>query len=504
MTQNHYPIRHIFAIILTLMQIVLIIGAAVILYCYVPYFSIAANLIEIICIIRIASSDENPDYKVPWLLIVIFLPVAGFIFYFLFYSRKIPRKYLKNLQNTTHYLYPYNEKHLFQMLKQTDLSAFLQAKLLCKIAETHLFVNTGQHYFVSGEEMYQNMLNDLKKAEKFIFLEYFILERGVFWDSILEILKKKVSAGIAVKVIYDDIGCMLTLPEKYDRELQQLGIDAVRFATLHGQADGGFNNRSHRKMLIIDGKIGYTGGINLADEYINKVTKYGHWKDTGIRLEGEAVWEMTRLFGMDYRMATQKHMNIPDLFPRHTVSVSGFIVPFGDGPRPIYTQNIAKAMIRALLANAVSYVSITTPYLVIDHALCQSIEDAALRGVHVKIIVPHIPDKKLVFIATKSFYKRLIRAGAAIYEYTPGFIHAKTYIVDDRYALLGTMNLDYRSLAHHFENGIWMYDTESIRDIRCDFETTLCKCRRITEKDLHPHLLERCLRCLLRIFAPLL
>ena len=354
--------------------------------------------------------------------------------------------------------------------------------------------------------MWKCLLEDLKKAEKFIYMEYFIIEEGLFWNSILDILKEKALRGVEVKVLYDDVGCMMTLPGDYCKILRSFGIQATPFSRLRGNADSEFNNRSHRKITVIDGRVGYTGGVNLADEYINEVVKFGHWKDTALRLEGEAVWELTKLFLVDYGINVRKMPRLrEDLFPEGPkAETSGYLIPFGDGPNPIYKRRVGKSVIQNMLSGATRYAWMTSPYLIIDNDLCTDLENAALRGVDVRIIVPHVPDKKIVFAMTRSFYPRLMAAGVKIYEYEPGFIHAKSYLVDDETAMIGTINLDYRSLVHHFENGVWMYRCDAIGDMKADMEATLKKSIPVTEDMLKTSLLQRIIRSLVRIFAPML
>ena len=290
------------------------------------------------------------------------------------------------------------------------------------------------------------------------------------------------------------------------KTLNTWGIEAIPFSRLRGNADSEFNNRSHRKILVIDGKVGYTGGVNIADEYINEITKYGHWKDTGVRLEGEAVWEMTRLFLVDFGINEKEVMIAQnELYPaQKDIKEQGYMIPFGDGPHPIYERRVGKSVIQNMLSGATKYAYMTSPYLIIDNDLCTDFENAALRGVDVRIIVPHIPDKKLVFAMTRSFYQRLMSAGVKIYEYEPGFIHAKSYLVDDDYAMIGTINLDYRSLVHHFENGVWMYKCEANRALKADITDTLNKCIEITPDMLKTNLLQRFICAVVRIFAPML
>ena len=503
---NYIPVRYILAFSITLFEVLTIIGIMILLCLYIPYFYIAVGITVFMVELKIIASSDNPDYKIPWMIFVVALPVAGLMLYFIFGSRKLQNKFIKRLNHLKNMGYKKDDSDLINELEKENPIALNQAKTLMSISNSHLFTNTKQTYYPSGEEYHNALLNDLKNAKNFIYFEYFIIEEGYFWNSILDILKDKTKQGLDVKLTFDDIGCMSTLPGNYATQLKKFGIDATPFSRIKGQADTEFNNRSHRKITIIDGIIGYTGGINIADEYINKIERFGHWKDVGVRLEGEAVWELTKLFLTDYGI------NVKDLpeekhnrFPEHVCEgEKGYVVPFGDGPNPIYTRRVGKSVIQNMLSSATKYAYMTTPYLIIDNELCQSIENAALRGIDVKIIVPHIPDKKLVFNMTKSFYFRLMNSGVKIYEYQPGFIHAKSYVVDDEYAMIGTINLDYRSLVHHFENGVFTYGTDCVKDIKDDIDKTLSKSIEVTPDMLKTNLLNRFMRAVVRIFAPLL
>ena len=503
---NYIPVRYIIAVLITLFEILAIIGIVIACCYFIPYFYLAAWLTEIFCVIKIIASDDNPDYKVPWLLFVLILPIAGFMLYFLFYSRKLQTKFIRRLDEVKRYRYEKDQEEIFGELERENAFAAAQAKTLCSISGASVFQDTEQTYYPLGEDMWQAMLSDLEKAEKFIFMEYFIIEEGTFWNSILEILKRKADAGVTVGVLYDDIGCMSTLPGDYHKQLAKLGIEATPFSRLRGQADGEFNNRSHRKICVIDGKTGYTGGVNIADEYINEIERFGHWKDTAIRLEGEAVWELTRLFLADYGINAKQLLETNcELYPKQSnICADGYVIPFGDGPHPLYERRVGKSVIQNMLSSATRYMYMTTPYLIIDNELCQSIENAALRGVDVRITVPHIPDKKLVFGMTRSFYHRLMKSGVKIYEYEPGFIHAKSYIADDEYAMIGTINLDYRSLVHHFENGVWMYRCDSIKDLKKDIEETMARSIEVTPDMLKTGPITRIICSVVRIFAPML
>lgn len=503
---NYIPVRYILAIVLTVLEVAAVIGILVVLCYYVPYFYLAAWLTEIGCVVKIIASDDNPDYKVPWLLFVLIIPIAGFMLYFMFYSRTLQKKFIRRLDELKSLSYQKDDSPQMAALREESPMAYTQATMLCKISDSHLFTNTRQTYFPLGEDMFASMLEELQKAEHFIYMEYFIIEEGKFWNSILDILKEKAAAGVDVRVLYDDIGCMATLPGDYCKTLGTYGIQATPFSHLRGHTDSEFNNRSHRKILVIDGKVGYTGGVNIADEYINEVERFGHWKDTAIRLEGEAVWELTKLFLVDFGINVRR---LPEpasqLYPAQPLTqANGYLIPFGDGPSPIYDRRVGKTVIQSMLSAATRYAWMTSPYLIIDNDLCTDLENAALRGVDVRIIVPHVPDKKLVFAMTQSFYPRLMAAGVKIYEYEPGFIHAKSYLVDDDYAMIGTINLDYRSLVHHFENGVWLYRCDANRSLKADLEDTFTKCIPVTPDMLKTSLLQRSLRAIVRIFAPML
>ncbi len=501
----YIPIRYIIAMLLTVLSVAAVIGI-VVFCCYkIPYFYIAAYLTTVGCILKIVSSDDNPDYKVPWLLCVILLPVVGFMLYFMFYSRKLKKKYLKRLNELKDYYYERDDSKERAALSREDPIVGKQVQMLTHIADTRVFTNTEMVYFPLGEDMHVRLLEDLRAAEKFIYMEYFIIEEGVFWNSILEILKEKAAMGVEVRVIYDDIGCMGTLPGNYYKKLKAMGIHATVFSYLRGAADSEFNNRSHRKITVIDGKVGYTGGINLADEYIGVVERFGHWKDTAVRLEGEAVWELTELFLADYGINVwSTPPKREDQYPSVHTEARGYVVPFGDGPKPLYTRRVGKSVIQNMLNMAVDYMYMTTPYLILDNDILVDIENAALRGVDVRIVLPHIPDKKAVFEMTRSYYHRLVSAGVKIYEYEPGFIHAKSYVCDDKCAMIGTINLDYRSLVHHFENGIWTYGTDVVHEIKADIDATLKQCIEVTPDMLKVGGFKRFFRALLRMFAPLM
>ncbi len=505
---TYIPIRYIFAVLLSIFEILAIISIVVAMCYYIRWFYILAVITHFACIIQVIASDDNPDYKVPWLVFIMLLPVVGFMLYFRFYSRKLKKKYIKRLMEVKQkYAYPAdNALTDDQLREELEPRAASTAKVISEISRSSVFRGGRIDYFPSGEQMHARLLEDLRGAEHFIFMEYFIIEEGVFWDSVLDILTEKAGHGVDVRVLYDDIGCMKTLPGNYSKILKKCGIKATPFSVLRGSADGEFNNRDHRKITVIDGRIGYTGGVNIADEYINLRSRYGHWKDTAIRIEGEAVYRLTNLFLNNFGINTRDVPPLPqDAYPQvENRCDNGYLVPFGDGPAPIFERNVGKTVIQNMLYSAERYIYMTTPYLIIDNDLCTDIENTAMRGVDVRIVVPHIPDKRLVFTMTKSYYHRLMSAGVKIYEYEPGFIHAKSYVCDDKYAMIGTINLDYRSLVHHFENGVWMYGCDCIGDMKADIDDTIARSIHVTGDMLKTGRLVRLIRSIVKIFAPML
>lgn len=502
---NYIPGRYIFALFLTILETVSVLAIMIICNIYIPYFWIASLITQVCVVISIICSNDNPDYKVPWLLFVMLLPVIGFMLYFLFYKRKLSKKFIKRI-NAINDSLECNDKDILKKLKEIDSLAYSEAVHLNNISRTHIYNDTSIKYFNIGEEWHKALLEDLRCAKEFILFEFFIVEEGYFWDSILHILKEKVNEGVEVNVMWDDIGCMSTLSGSYYKKLKKkYGINAIPFSRLKGQADNEFNNRNHRKILVIDGKVAYTGGINIADEYINKVKRFGHWKDMGIRLEGSSVNELTKLFFIDFYSNIKKEApNLSKYYKDYRVESNSYVIPFGDGPKPIYEENVGKVVIMNILNHAENYVYITTPYLIIDSEMFNAIKNTALRGVDIRIIVPHIPDKKMVFEMTRSTYEALINSGVKIYEYEIGFVHGKLYLSDDKVAMIGTINLDYRSLTHHFENGVWIYNDECILDMKKDYMETLDKCIYMNDNPIKVGIFKRLIRKIAKIFSPLL
>lgn len=506
MNKRNIPGRFIVAMLVIVLETLAVLAAVVWCTYKFPLFYAFMVFVQVCCVLKIANSDENPDYKVPWILFVAVVPVIGFMIHFMFYNRKLSGEIAKRVQTVFDQRVEHKETNAWERLEKEDRQAYLNAKLLCKLSDTNLYQNTKAEYFDMGEKMFPRLIEDLKTAETFIFMEYFIVEEGLFWNSILDVLKEKAANGVEVRVVYDDIGCMTTLPGDYYKTLQSYGIKCIPFQMLKPHASNEFNNRSHRKITVIDGKIGYTGGVNIADEYINEIERFGVWKDVAIRLEGEAVRQLTSMCLCGYEVNVETPVcDFEPYFKEWCSKMDmGYMIPFGDGPKPLFKQQISKTMIMNMLNQATDYVCMMTPYLIIDNELCMAIENAAMRGVDVRLITPHIPDKKAVFLVTRSFYKRLMEAGVKVYEYEPGFVHAKVYLSDDKYAIVGTINLDYRSLTHHFENGVWIYKHSVLKEVKADMVNTMKESILMKEEMLKENWQNQLVRAIAKVFSPML
>lgn len=496
-----------FSIAIILIELFLVFGIILYMSQIAPIIWVTlVFLISVATVIAIVNRSMSPESKVTW-LIVTFVPVFGPLLYLMFGERRLSKKELKQLQELNSIAFHENNgRQLHSQLQETDKPAYgIINALLHMDSNAEVYDQTDSQFFADGEEMWKQMLEDLKRAKKFIFLEYYIVEEGLMWDSILEILEEKAAQGVEVKMLYDDIGCMVTLPGDYTVYLRSKGIDAHKFNKVIPRMTVAYNNRDHRKILVIDGQISYTGGINLADEYINHIERFGHWKDSGIRIDGPATQAFTRLFLMNWYI---NRGEISDFDQYHlenqTRFGSGLCIPYGSGPKPIYKTKVGKIVYQNLINQAEDFVYITTPYLIIDYDLTEDIKNAAMRGVDVRIVTPFVPDKKLIQLITRGAYPDLLSAGVRIFEYTPGFIHSKQMIVDDRFAAVGTINLDYRSLVHHYENAVLLYKTESIADIRKDFEGIFEQSQEIFSDTINPTWYQMMIKEVTQLFAPML
>lgn len=451
--------------------------------------------------LHLIRKDENSAYKIGWLALIGALPLLGGMLYLL-WGNKRPSKRLRLRMEKVERLH---RCYLTQQEGQTDELPLREASLSRYIASRGrcpAWQQTGAEYFPSGESMYQRMLLDLTRAKKFIFLEYFIIHPGVMWDPIVAILKQKAAQGVDVRLIYDDFGCLVTLPSNFLIDMEKSHIRCIPFNPVVPLLSLVMNHRDHRKICVIDGNVAYTGGVNLADEYINAEERFGHWKDTALRIEGSAVWNFTVMFLNFWNAFRACDLEYDRFRPTVAALTDGVVQPYGDSP--LDEEPLAENVYCDILNQARDYVYIFTPYLAVGDELLNAMKLAAKRGVDVRIVLPGIPDKKLVFRLTRSYYAPLILAGVRVYEYTPGFLHAKCYVSDDSLAVVGSINMDYRSLYLHFECGVLLMENSQVAAVREDVLSTIQNSREVRLEDCRTSVPGKMLDDLLRLLSPLL
>ena len=466
---------------------------------------IAQSITVVVCVVVllvIINRVESPEFKLPWLVLFFILPFFTAMLYLLLSAPRLKRKESKILKESAEKIYahvPKIEKPIDTLKDNKGVANYLHT-----IAKAGLYSYENARYFSLGEDFFADLKRTLKTANRFIFLEYFIIQEGKMWNEIHAILKEKASAGVDVRVVYDDIGSLGKLKASYFKKLQKEGIKCYKFNPFRPVLSGIFNHRDHRKIAVIDGKVAYTGGINLADEYINEVKPYGRFKDVAIRLEGDCVLPFTAMFLLTYDLLSKTESDYAQLLKptQQSEEKRGYIQPFADGPKPFYSDLIAQNNFINVISSAKEYVYITTPYFIVDFSLLSAIMNCAKRGVDVRIITPRIPDKKTIHAITRSYYETLCGAGVKVYEYSQGFIHGKTLVCDGNVAFVGTVNFDYRSLVHHFECGAMIYDAPIIEDIKNDFIKTQSESESV--KDLTLPFFTKVFCSLIKIFTPLL
>ena len=503
--------RTAFVVMSLLLQISILLAGFRFLSHYMVYIYGGFTLLSAFVILYVVNKDENPSFKLAWIIPITVIPVFGTLLYLFlelqWEGKIINRRLRENISDTQPYL-KQNPRYMEQLAKISRSNANLAAYIE-NSGSYPVYGNTNVKYYPVGEEMFEDMKKELEKAKRFIFLEYFIVERGEMWDSILEILERKVQDGVEVRFMYDGMCCLVLLPYSYPRELRTKGLKAKMFAPIRPALSTYQNNRDHRKILVIDGHTAFTGGINLADEYINRKVRFGHWKDTGIMVKGDAVTSFTMMFLQMWNITEKepedygRYLRDPEFFYPPELSMEGFVIPYGDSP--LDQETVGELVYLDIINTARNYVHIMTPYLILNYELVQALQFAAKRGVETIIIMPHIPDKEYAFLLAKAHYEELIRAGVQIYEYTPGFVHAKVFTSDDEKAVVGTINMDYRSLYLHFECAAYIYRNEVIKDVERDFKETLAKSQVITlEECRHYPWYKKFAGRVLRLFAPLM
>ena len=475
--------RVVITALLVLLQVGVFVGALLQWGNDYLWFSFVLRFITIWAVIYIIWRPNNPAVKLAWVIPILIFPLFGGVLYLCFGHVAVPRKLRDSMERTDKLVRKslVQEEKVRQALWEEEQTVANQSSYIYDYAMAPVWDGTDSVYFPDGLPYWKSLLADLETAEHFIFLEYFILGEGEMWNAVLSILESKAKEGVEVRLMYDDVGSVFLLPKDYDRTLEKRGIKCVAFNRLVPLMSLVLNNRDHRKIVVIDGKIGYTGGINMADEYINYKHPYGeHWKDAGIRIEGKAVWNFTVMFLQMWNMSRyteEDYTRYYYSFPEKPAGM-GYVQPYMDTPfdDEILGENVYLNMI----GYAKRYVYIYTPYLVTDNEMVTALKLAAKRGVDVRIVTPGVPDKKYVYWLTQSNYQNLIEAGVKIYQYTPGFLHAKCVLVDDETAAIGTINFDYRSFYHHFECGVFLYRARAVEELKKDMLETFNVSEEIT------------------------
>ena len=473
----------------------------------VPHFWGGTILFSACMVLYLINSRIDPTAKITWLIVIMLMPIFGALLFW-FTQSELGHRALKSrvdqLIQQTNTLVPQDPDTLEHLKEEAPGAAGLAA-YINRTGCHPVYENTSVTYFPIGEDKWAEMLRQLEQAQHFIYMEYFIVDEGLMWGKILEILARKAKEGVDVRVLYDGTCEFTTLPHDYPKRLQQLGIQCRMFARVIPMVSTHYNYRDHRKILVIDGHTAFNGGVNLADEYINHIQKFGHWKDTAVMLKGEAVRSFTLMFLQMWNVTEkQPQFDVMQQYPAISQpKAEGYVIPYGDCP--LDHDKVGERVYMDILNRATKYVHIMTPYLILDSEMETALCFAAERGVEVKLILPGIPDKNAPYALAKMHYASLLDSGVQIYEYTPGFVHAKVFVSDDKEAVVGTINLDYRSLYHHFECATWMYGVPCTGEIEEDFASTLLKCRKVTKDTIwQGHKMLRPLGYLLKVLAPLM
>lgn len=494
-------------LLLLILQILFLVGVFYWFGDLVPHFWGGTILFSACMVLYLINSRIDPTAKITWLIVIMLMPIFGALLFW-FTQSELGHRALKSrvdqLIQQTNTLVPQDPDTLEHLKEEAPGAAGLAA-YINRTGCHPVYENTSVTYFPMGEDKWAEMLRQLEQAQHFIYMEYFIVDEGLMWGKILEILARKAKEGVDVRVLYDGTCEFTTLPHDYPKRLQALGIQCRMFARVIPMVSTHYNYRDHRKILVIDGNTAFNGGVNLADEYINQIQRFGHWKDTAVMLKGEAVRSFTLMFLQMWNVTEkQPQFDVMQQYPAISQpKAEGYVIPYGDCP--LDHDKVGERVYMDILNRATKYVHIMTPYLILDSEMETALCFAAERGVEVKLILPGIPDKNAPYALAKMHYASLLDSGVQIYEYTPGFVHAKVFVSDDKEAVVGTINLDYRSLYHHFECATWMYGVPCIGEIEEDFASTLLKCRKVTKDTIwQGHKMLRPLGYLLKVLAPLM
>ena len=500
--------RITFTALLVLLQIIAIVLFIANLGVQYPILAMIIRGIALFIVIGINAIDHNSSIRLAWVIIILTVPVAGVILYLIAQFNPYLRTVKKKLEKIDEDIFPKidTQDEVFEKLKAEAPDIASQVSYL-RSKPFPVYENTDIRYYDSAESAFEAQLHDMEKAEKYIYMEYHAVANSKYFEPLHDVLLRKVAEGVDCRILYDDVGSGIFVNKAFQKQLNSEGIKCNVFNPALPFLSIFMNNRDHRKITVIDGIYGYTGGYNLADEYFNIISPYGYWKDNGIRLKGPAVNSLEAMFiemwnFSELRTDDVAKLNFENRYPWKTES-KGFVAPYADSP--IDNDPMGENVYINILGNSVDYCWFMSPYLVLSDELKRAISLAAKRGVDVRIITPGIPDKRTVFGVTRSYYNLLAKSGARIYEFTPGFNHCKLCLSDDDTCVVGTINLDYRSLFHHFENGVLLYKVDAIADVKKDFINTFEASEEVTEKAKQkPNLFMRFIRSLLRLIAPLL
>ena len=462
------------------------------------------SILSVLLVLGIVKESKSLSKDLPWIIIIMLFPIVGALLYIVIGGNLKKSKVLKAIKQSEENggKYFVQNKDIKKEIEEQNNG---KLNYLMNYLNFPVTKNNEVKYYSFGEKAFPDMISELKNAKKFIFLEYFIIKTGKMWDEILKILEEKAEQGLDVRLIYDDMGCIAFLPTNYPKKMEEKGIKCVAFNKLNPFLGVIMNNRDHRKMMIIDGKTVFSGGMNLADEYINLEHPYGIWKDNGIKIKGDAVWNFTVMFlnmWNAYKKEDSKYNIFKYDFSKENLNNKGYVVPYFE--TPLDSEIVGENVYLNIINQATKYLYIFTPYLIIDTDMINSLILSAKRGVDVRIVVPGIPDKKIVYSLTTSYFETLIKNGVKIYKYTPGFVHSKVFISDDNIATVGTINLDYRSLYLHFECGVFMQDVDVINEVKKDLVETIEKSHLVSKKDATPKFFKGVWQAVLRLFAPLM
>ena len=460
-------------------------------------------ILGIITVVIIINRRGDPDHKIAWIVFILLFPIFGITVFLLWGGGRVMPHLRKKMRlceaKTMRYLK--EEDGVRDRLKYYDMFHSRQADYLSGESGYPLYDGTKTEYLSPGEKFFPRFLEELKKAEKYIFLEFFIIAEGEMWNQIYSVLKEKSRNGLEVKIIFDDFGSIKRQTKGFIGKLKADGIEVSVFNPINPIMNIFMNNRNHRKIAVIDGKVAITGGINIGDEYINSEKRFGYWLDSAIIIEGKAVKSFLAMFSSMWEFTTGKQIKMRTHIANHYVPSEGFVIPYSDGP--LNYRNPAERLYMQILNTAQKYVYITTPYLIIDNTMKNALIMAAKSGIDIRIVTPHIPDKSYVHPITQYNYYELLEAGIKIYEFKPGFVHSKLFVSDDKIATVGTVNMDYRSFVFHFECGVWLCNNESVLDIRNQFFDIFEVSEEITiEYWKNRTVKERLKQATLHIFAP--